>query len=263
VIDSHCHLADEAFAADLPEVVARATDAGVEAALCILSADDEAEVARAATVRAAWPSVLFAAAVHPHRAAAYAGRPDEAAALARRAAGSAGAVAIGEIGLDYHYDFAPKPAQRDVFAAQVALAVDLDRPVVVHTRLATDDTTAILRDAGGGRARGVMHCFSGTMEEARRALDLGFYISLSGILTFPKAGSLRDVAKALPADRVLIETDAPFLAPVPHRGRRNEPAWVRATLEALAAARNTAPDAMARQVAANFRTLVGSPHEAA
>jgi TatD DNase family protein len=263
VIDSHCHLADEAFAADLPEVVARATNAGVEAAMCILSADDEAEVARAATVRTAWPSVMFAAAVHPHRAGAYAGRSTDAAAVTRRAAGAAGAVAIGEIGLDYHYDFAPKDVQRDVFAAQVALAVELDRPVVIHTRLAADDTMAILREAGRGRARGVMHCFSGTMAEARVALDLGFYISLSGILTFPKAGSLRDVAKALPADRVLIETDAPFLAPVPYRGRRNEPAWVRATLQALAAAQNTAPDAMARQVAANFRTLVGRPHDAA
>ena len=262
MIDSHCHLADEAFVADLPQVVARATDAGVLAALCILSADDAEETARAAVVKATWPAVMFAAAVHPHRAGAYAGRPHEAAEVTARAASGASAVAIGEIGLDYHYDFAPKDVQCDVFAAQVALAVELERPVVIHTRLATDDTMAILREAGAGRVRGVMHCFSGTIAEARLALELGFYISLSGILTFPKAGDLREVAKQLPADRVLVETDAPFLAPVPHRGRRNEPAWVRATLETLAAAQNTAPDAMARQVAANFRTLVGRPDAA-
>ncbi len=256
MIDSHCHLADEAFVADLAQVVGRAQAAGVEDALCILSADDEAEIARAASVKAAWPAVRFAAAVHPHRAGAYAGRAQAAAAVTARAAATVDAAAIGEIGLDYHYDFAPKDVQREVFAAQVALAVELRRPVVVHTRLAADDTMAILRDAGAGQVRGVMHCFSGTLAEARLALDLGFYISLSGILTFPKAPELREVARQLPADRILIETDAPYLAPVPHRGRRNEPAWVGATLETLAKVRNTGPAEMARQVRGNFQTFL-------
>ena len=257
MIDSHCHLADDQFVADLPQVVLRAQEAGVESALCILAADAGAEIERAAAVKAAWPAVRFAAAIHPHRAGYYTGRAAEATDVTARAVGATDAVAIGEIGLDYHYDFAPKAAQHEVFAAHVALAVALDKPVVIHTRLATEDTIAILREAGAGRVRGVMHCFSGTMAEARLALDLGFFISLSGILTFPKAGDLRDVARALPADRLLIETDAPYLAPVPHRGRRNEPAWVRATLETLAAVRQAAVEEVAGHVRRNFATLIG------
>jgi TatD DNase family protein len=259
VIDSHCHLADDAFTSDLPDVVQRAQAAGVSAAMCILSADEADELARAERVRTTWPSVRFAAAVHPHRAHAYAGRAADAAAVTRAAVDATAAVAVGEIGLDYHYDFTPRDVQRDVFAAQVALAVAMDKPVVIHTREATDDTLAVLREAGGGVVRAVMHCFSGTTEEARRALDLGFYISLAGILTFPKAGTLRDVAAFVPDDRVLVETDAPFLAPVPHRGQRNEPAWVAETLHHLAALRSQASDRMSARVAANFHAFIGSP----
>jgi TatD DNase family protein len=167
------------------------------------------------------------------------------------------AVVVGEIGLDYHYDFAPRDVQRDVFAAQVALAVSLDLPVAIHTREASDDTMDVLREAGEGRVRGVMHCFSGTTDEARRALDLGFFISLAGILTFPKAGNLRDLARYVPHERVLVETDAPFLAPVPHRGKRNEPAWVVETLAALAAAGAAPLETLADQIATNFETLTG------
>jgi TatD DNase family protein len=257
IIDSHCHLADEKFVEDLPQVVARAREAGVGGVLCILSADEPDEVARAAVVRAAWPAVTFAVGVHPHRSGAYAGRPQDAAAATRQAATAVDAVAIGEIGLDYHYDFSPKDVQREVFVAQIGVALDLNRPVAIHARLAADDTVAVLREAGGGRLRGVMHCFSGTLAEARQALDLGFYISISGILTFPKASDLRDLAQALPADRLLIETDAPFLAPVPNRGRRNEPAWVRATLETLAQVRRVSSEEMARQIAKNFESFVG------
>jgi TatD DNase family protein len=257
MIDSHCHLADEAFLADLPAVAARARAAGVESAMCILSADEAAELARVTMVREAWPGVRFSAAIHPHRSGAYAGRAAEAAAVTGRAIDASKAVAVGEIGLDYHYDFSPRDVQQQVFAAQIELAVARNLPVVIHTREATDDTMAVLREAGGGRVRGVMHCFSGTLAEARQALEIGFYISLSGILTFPKAGELRETARQLPADRLLVETDAPFLAPVPHRGKRNEPAWVRATLETLAGIHGVPADRMSAQVAANFRSLVG------
>jgi TatD DNase family protein len=256
MIDSHCHLADEAFIADLDEVVARAQTAGVAGALCILSADEPDEVARATRVVQAWPAVRFAAAIHPHRSGAYAGQPAEAARQTREAVERSQAVAIGEIGLDYHYDFAPREVQREVFAVQVALAVGLDRPVVIHTREATDDTIGVLQEAGQDRVRGVMHCFSGTIDEARRALDLGFFISLAGILTFPKADALREVARFVPLDRVLIETDAPFLAPVPHRGRRNEPAWVAETLKTLAAVRTLPVEVLDAHVADNFARLV-------
>jgi len=258
MIDSHCHLADEAFAADLSEVVARAQAAGVQGALCILSADEPEEVARAGQVRDAWPAVRFAAAIHPHRTGAYAGRAEHAARLTRDTAVSTTAVAIGEIGLDYHYDFSPRDVQRAVFVAQIGVALELDRPVVIHTREATDDTFAVLREAGGNRVRGVMHCFSGTVDEARAALDLGFYISLAGILTFPKAESLREVARFVPLDRVLVETDAPFLAPVPHRGKRNEPAWVVETARRLADVRGLPFDPIAAQILQNYHVLFGS-----
>jgi TatD DNase family protein len=259
VVDSHCHLADEAFSGDLTDVVARATAAGVGRVLCILSADDVEEVARARRVADAWPAVAFSAAIHPHRAGAYAGRAAEGAAVTRQTVAAVRARAVGEIGLDYHYDFSPRDVQREVFAAHVGLAVELDRPVVIHTREATADTIAVLREAGAGRVRGVMHCFSGGTDEARLGLDLGFFISFAGILTFPKAGALRETAKYVPRDRLLIETDAPFLAPVPHRGKRNEPAWVVETLAILASATSTPVTALADQIATNFDAFVGPP----
>ena len=255
LIDSHCHLADEVFEKDLDEVVTRATSAGLASALCILSADEPVEIERARKVAAAWPAVRFAAGVHPHRSAAYAGRPEEAARLAREAAEATAAVAIGEIGLDYHYDFSPRDVQQAVLVAQVQVALETDRPVVIHTREASADTFRILAETGRGTLKGVMHCFTGTAEEAAEALALGFHISFSGILTFPRASDLRDVARAIPEDRLLVETDAPFLAPVPHRGRRNEPAWVASTLAALAACRGVPADAMAETVARNFDAL--------
>jgi TatD DNase family protein len=258
MIDSHCHLADEAFAADLEAVIGRARDAGLVRVLCILSADEPDELTRAERVAQLWPAVRFAAGVHPHRAAAYAGRPAGAAEAARAAAGRMPAVAIGEIGLDYHYDVAPRDVQRQVFAAQVALAVERRQPVVIHTREAAADTFAVLDEAGGGAVRGVMHCFTGTRDEARASLDRGLLISVSGILTFPRAGTLREVAAFVPLDRLLVETDAPFLAPVPHRGARNEPAWVTETLAALASVKGLAPGALAAQVAANLDALVGA-----
>ena len=259
LVDSHCHLADEAFAADLGAVVSRAQAAGLSTALCILSPDDESEIGRAGLVKQTWPAVRFSVGVHPHRAGAYAGRIQDAVTITRTQAGSLEAVAIGEIGLDYHYDFAPRDVQRDVFAAQVALAVELNRPVVIHMRLSTDDTIAVLKETGAGRVRGVMHCFSGSAAEARLALDLGFYISLSGILTFPKAGELRETARLVPRDRLLVETDAPFLAPVPHRGQRNEPAWVAETLDVLAGTHGIARDDMAAQISANYAAFLRAP----
>lgn len=255
VSDSHCHLADEAYLEDLDAVVARAQAAHVVSALCILSADDAAELARVTKVQAAWPAVRFAAAVHPHRARGYAGRAADAAAATRAALEGTGARAVGEIGLDYHYDFAPRAVQQEVFAAQVDLALELDLPVIIHTREAAEDTVAILQ-AAGRALRGVMHCFSGTRDEARRALDLGFLLSLSGILTFPRADALREVAAFVPADRLLVETDAPYLAPVPHRGRRNEPAWVQRTVQTLAETRGEPVADLAARLEETFTEFV-------
>jgi TatD DNase family protein len=254
MIDSHCHLADEKFAEDLADVVARAKDAGLNSVLCILSADEPDELERARLVRDAWPEVMFSAGVHPHRAGNFTGRVGDAVRAVQEAAGAAAPRAVGEIGLDYHYDFAPRDVQQQVFEAQVAFAVSRDLPVVIHTREATEDTVAILRNAAG--VRGVMHCFTGTIPEARQALDLGFHISLSGIVTFPRAESLRDVGRFVPVDRLLVETDAPFLAPVPHRGQRNEPAWVVKTLDALASARGVSAADLAAATVRNILALV-------
>lgn len=256
MIDTHCHIAGDEFVADLADVVARAQAAGVERAICILASDDDGELARVATVRAAWPAVKFAAGIHPHASGKYAGRAADGAALTAQALDAVGdAVALGEIGLDYHYDFAPKAVQQDVLAAQVALAVERDLPVVIHTREAMVDTVDVLKSAGQGRVRGVIHCFTGSAADARVALDLGFYISFAGILTFPRAGDLRDAAAMVPVDRLLVETDSPFLAPVPNRGKRNEPAWVTHTLATLASVKGLSVAAAGNVVRENADRL--------
>jgi TatD DNase family protein len=258
MIDSHCHLADEAFETDLDAVVERAREAGLTDVLCILAAGDESEAARARIVTDRWSDVRFATGVHPHAAAPYAERAADAAALTRANAKACAACAIGEIGLDYHYDFAPRDVQRDVFAAQLDLARELDLPIIIHTREATDDTFALLRHAPS--VRGVFHCFTGDVAMARRAIEIDFYVSFAGIVTFPKADELRDVARIVPAERVLIETDSPYLAPVPHRGKRNEPSFVARVLATLATVRGEDVAALESQVTANFRRLFPPSH---
>ncbi len=251
MIDSHCHLADDAFATDLDAVVARAQEAGVDRALCILAAGDPKESAAATRVRALWPAITFSVGVHPHQAGEYAGRLSDLEPVVREGVRSEGARAIGEIGLDYHYDFSPRDVQQQVFAAQLSLANDLGLPIIIHTREATADTLQMLRDAGAD-IRGVFHCFTGDTGMARDVLDLGFYVSLAGIVTFSRAGDLREVARLVPEDRLLVETDAPYLAPVPHRGKRNEPAFVARVAAVVAELRGTPFAAFEAQVARNF-----------
>ncbi len=258
LVDSHCHLAGEEFAADLAPVVARAKAAGLARLLCIISSDTAEELTRADIVREAWPAVEFATAIHPHRAGAYEGRLDEAQQAVRDAATRLGAVLLGEMGLDYHYDFAPRDVQQQVFAAQLAVARALDLPIAIHTREAADDTFAILAEAGQGQIRGVMHCFTAGADQARRALDLGFYLSIPGIVTFPRAGDLREVVKQLPPDRLLVETDAPYLAPVPHRGKRNEPAFLTETLRTVAECQGMSAPEMADRIHENYQRLLGA-----
>jgi TatD DNase family protein len=255
MIDSHCHLAGEEFVADLDAVVSRARAAGLAGALCILGAGDHDEAARARRVREVWPSVRFAAGIHPHHAGDFAASTAQAIDVVRRSLDEERACAIGEIGLDYHYDFSPRSVQREVFAAQVRLARELGLPVVIHTREATDDTLRILHEEGGGTLRGVFHCFTGDETAAREALATGFHLSFAGIVTFPRAVSLRDAARLAPADRLLAETDAPYLAPVPHRGKRNEPAYVVRVVETLAEIRGTAVEEMREQLSRNFGVL--------
>jgi TatD DNase family protein len=258
VIDSHCHIAGEEFAADLDAIVARAAEAGLSTALCILEAEDETEMARAAAVRAAWPSVRFATGIHPHHAGKFGGDVGAGVELLRTAAARVDACAIGEIGLDYHYDFSPRDVQQEIFRAQIRLARELGLPIIIHTREAADDTFRILREEGGPSVRGVFHCFTGDVAMARAALDLGFYLSYAGILTFPKAGELREAARITPLDRLLSETDAPYLAPTPYRGKRNEPAFVVRVVETLADLHGLPVDDTAAHIARNFARLFGS-----
>jgi TatD DNase family protein len=257
MIDSHCHLADAAFAEDLEVVVGRARAAGLTTALCILAAGDAAESLAARQLLNYWPEIRFASGVHPHQAGQFENRAREAAAVVRDALAADGACAIGEIGLDYHYDFAPRPLQTEVFAVQVDLARVLRRPIVIHTREATEDTFDVLRSAGQGEVRGVFHCFTGDRAMARDALDAGFHISLSGIATFPRADELRDVARLVPRDRLLLETDSPYLAPVPFRGRRNEPAFVVQVAGAIAGVLGVPPVELWAGVTRNFNDLFG------
>ncbi|HKB08994.1 MAG TPA: TatD family hydrolase, partial [Vicinamibacterales bacterium] len=199
MIDSHCHLADATFTADLDAVVDRAQQAGLERALVILEGGNEDEAAQAVRLEQLWPAVRFAVGVHPHQAHQFAADPDRATAVVReQLAGTPAARAVGEIGLDYHYDFSPRDVQQAVFRGQVRLARELSLPVVIHTREADDDTLAILRDEGGGEVRGVLHCFTGGPSLADAGLALGFYISLAGIVTFPRAEELRTTIRRVP-----------------------------------------------------------------
>jgi len=256
VVDSHCHLADPTFTDDLDEVIARAKSAGLGRALVILEAGNEAEAAQAERVAGLWSEARFSIGAHPHQAHQFGDNPDRAAAVVRAQFEQTPlARAIGEIGLDYHYDFSPRPIQQAVFRAQVRLARELKRPIVIHTREADADTLTILRQEGSGEIAGVFHCFTGDLALAHAGLDLGLYISFAGILTFPKAAALREVARQVPLNRLLVETDSPFLAPVPLRGKRNEPAYVSHVAAALADVHRVTAEELARQTTANFHTL--------
>jgi TatD DNase family protein len=255
LIDTHCHIAGDEFVEDLDEVVARAREAGVLQAICILDAVARVELDRVPAVQQSWPGVRFAAGVHPHHAARV-----PLADLERvvgEALDCADAVALGEIGLDYHYDFAPREVQQEVFGRQVAIAVARDLPVVIHTREADADTLRVIDAYGGGRVRGVFHCFTGDQALADAAVCRGFHVSFSGIVTFPRADALRDVAGRVPSDRWMVETDSPYLSPAPQRGGRNEPARVRRVLEAVAKVRQLPFEEAVAQALANAESLFG------
>jgi TatD DNase family protein len=248
-IDSHSHLADAAFDADREAVIERAIQAGASLVVCIGASLEDA--ARARVLAARYPLLRWTAGLHPQDA----GRFDASTDLpALEALLDAGAVAVGECGLDFHYDDAPRPAQLECFEAQLALAADRSLPVIVHTREAEAETSVMIDRAARDGVTGVLHCYTGTLALAERALGYGWYVSFSGIITFRNWTDL-ELLRAIPDDRLLVESDAPYLAPVPRRGKRNEPAWVAHTIERLAAVRGVTPENLADRTAENAARL--------
>ena len=229
LIDSHCHIDDTRYDADREAMIQRAKDAGIGHFVTI---GCDLETSKSAVALAqTHPFISATVGVHPHEVKHIKdGWYDEFRTLAK----SGRIVAYGEIGLDYHYDHSPRDVQRTRFREQVRLARELRLPIVIHTREAQEDTIAILKEEKAGEVGGVFHCFSGDAWLAKDALDLGFYLSFSGVITFQNAAMLRDIVKTVPLDRIMVETDAPYLTPAPHRGKRNEPAYVRHVADKIA-----------------------------
>ena len=251
LVDSHLHLDMPEFDADRDAVVARAREAGVVEMLVVGGVDGSGAHSRALGVAERY-RLPASAGVHPHEAKiADENVYEELCGLAK----GGRIVAIGEIGLDFHYDHSPRDVQREVFRRQIRLAREVGLPVIVHTREADAETGAILEEERAAETGGVIHCFTGGRELARRALEIGFLISFSGILAFPRAEVIQEVARETPLDRLLVETDAPFLAPPPHRGKRNEPAFVVEVARKLAGLRGTSVEAIGEATRRNHARL--------
>lgn len=255
LIDSHAHLDDLRYDTDRDNVLQRAQTAGIEAIVTI--GCDLATSQTAVSLAHAHPNIFATIGVHPHEAKEIGeGWYESFRSLAQHPK----VVAYGEIGLDYHYDHSPREIQRQRFREQIHLARELALPLVIHTREAQEDTVMILREEGAVDVGGVFHCFSGDMWLAKDALDLGFYLSFSGVLTFKNATMLRDIAKTVPLDRLMVETDCPYLAPVPYRGKRNEPAYVQYVAETLAEIRgNGSVESVARATVENTKRVFRIP----
>ena len=255
-VDSHCHIDGEAFDADRDEVVRRAAEAGVKMMLTVGTGNPHnGEIGRAVEVAERYENVFASVGVHPHDAKEY----DEQAEthLIDLVKSSKKVIAWGEIGLDYYYEHSPREIQREVFIKQIRTASEFDLPIIIHSRDADDETVEILTEECGSESfrGGVMHCFGGTAAMAERLMNIGFLISFAGNVTFKKAENLREAARIVPLEKLLIETDCPFLAPVPNRGKRNEPGYVVHTAKFLADFYGVEIEKLARQTTRNFTDL--------
>lgn len=253
LIDSHCHIDGEAFDADRDQVVQRARDAGVAVMLNIGTGDPHSDDFRkAVAVAEKYDNVFASVGVHPHDAKLYDDRAETH--LVGLARSSEKVIAWGEIGLDFYYDHSPREIQKEVFRRQIRVASELDLPIIVHSRDADDETVEILRDECSHESfrGGIMHCFGGSAQMAEALMKLGFLISFAGNVTFKKAGNLRDAARVVPLDKLLVETDCPFLTPEPFRGKRNEPAFVEHTAKFLADLYAIEFESLAHQTTQNF-----------
>ena len=250
LIDSHCHLDSDQFDADREQVIERALAAGVSHMVAIGTGNGPPDLEAGIRLAEKYEFFYATVGIHPHDASKQFDE-NRLSDLTQHPK----VVAVGEIGLDYHYDFSPREVQRAVFIQQMQIASNAKKPIVIHTREAWDDTIQVIRDHWNTSLGGIMHCFSGNPEQAKQALDLGFYLSFGGIVTFPKALEIQQSAIVAPADRLLIETDAPYLAPVPKRGKRNEPAYMIETVRKLAALRGVSEQQIAETTTKNFRRL--------
>jgi TatD DNase family protein len=255
-VDSHCHLDFPELKDELPQVLDAMRDNGVTHALCIAVEMNGWDTVHA--IAHAHPNLYASVGVHPD----YADIEEPTEAMLVERASDPKVVAIGETGLDYFRLGGDLGWQRDRFRTHIRAARTARKPLVIHTRSAAADTIAIMREERAGEAGGVMHCFTETWDVAQAALDLGFHISFSGIVTFRNAAALKDVAQRVPLDRMLIETDSPYLAPVPHRGKRNQPAWVRHVAEEIARLREVPVAAIASATSDNFFRLFGASRDA-
>ena len=251
LIDSHCHIDGEAFDNDRDDVVHRAREAGIGAMLNVGTGDPNSnDFRKAVAIAEKYQDVFASVGVHPHDAKLY---DDKAEAHLADLAKSEKVIAWGEIGLDYYYDHSPREVQRDAFRRQIQTARRLSLPIIIHSRDADDETVDILTDECSWNGfRGIMHCFGGTPAMAEALIPLGFLISFAGNVTFKKAENLRDAAKVVPLDKLLVETDCPFLTPIPFRGKRNEPAYVEHTARFLAQYKGVEFETFAEQTTRNF-----------
>ena len=253
LIDSHCHLDDERFVEDQQAVVERALASGVKNMMTIGTGDGPPDYDCAIRIAEKYDCVWATVGVHPHSAKQF---DDQSAARLAELLQHPKVLGLGEIGLDYHYDFSPRDVQHRAFLDQIEVAISARKPIIIHTREAWDDTFFLLEKywAPSGLP-GIMHCFSGGPEEAERCLKMGFYLSFAGVVTYPKASNVHEAAKMVPSNRILVETDSPYLAPIPYRGKRNEPAYVNHTAARLADLREVTVKEINLQTSANFHRL--------
>jgi len=261
LIDSHAHIDFPQFDEDREAMLERARAAGVSTLLAIGTGPGPEKLDSALPFAEQHDWIYATVGIHPHEAKEVTSQHlEQLASLAKHPR----VIAWGEIGLDYHYDFSPRETQHRVFRDQLALARNAKLPVIIHCREAWDDCLAILKEVWSPSALGgILHCFSSTLEDAQRGVEMGFLISFAGNSTYPKAQNLRDIAKALPLTNILIETDAPYLAPQPYRGKRNEPAYVAEVAKAIASVRNLPAEDVASATASNFRRFFGLTRPAA
>jgi TatD DNase family protein len=252
LVDTHTHLDDAKFDEDREAAIERARAAGVERMVAVGTGHGPPDLAAGVRLAERYDFVYATAGIHPHDAAK---ATEESFANLTELMAHPKVVAMGEIGLDYHYDFSPRDVQRQVFARQLEIAAECGRPIVIHTREAWEDTMEAVRHSGGVPHGGVVHCFTGNKAQASEALELGFHLAFGGVLTFPNAEAVRQAARITPEDRLLLETDCPYLAPAPHRGKRNEPAFVVEVARRMAELRGCSVEQIEAATTRNFERL--------